>query len=174
MAAQTIETERLILRQHSEADFKLAYEMWNSPEVYKFIGGATSTETHTWMRLCNYVGHWALKGFGYWAVIEKSSGEYLGDLGFADFKRDINPSIKGLPEVGWALRPQVHGKGYATEALHGALAWGLKNLKFEKIVCIINPDNLASIRVAEKCGFKEKLRTTFANASTIMFEMPIK
>jgi RimJ/RimL family protein N-acetyltransferase len=60
--------------------------------------------------------------YGYWAVEEKTSGRYVGELGFADFKRDIVPSIEGMPELGWALVPQFHGKGYATEALRAAVA----------------------------------------------------
>ena len=63
-------------------------------------------------------------GFGHWAVEEKASGDFIGDLGFADFKRDIQPSIQGLPELGWVLASRAHGKGYATEAVRAAIAWG--------------------------------------------------
>jgi len=92
-------------------------------------------------------------GFGYWAVEEKASERFLGEIGFADFKREIVPSIEGVPELGWVLASHAHGKGYATEALNAAIPWGDKNLSASRSVCIIDPENLASLRVAEKCGY---------------------
>ena len=68
-----------------------------------------------------YVGHWALLGYGYWAVRDKLSGEYLGSIGFSNFLRDITPALDA-PEMGWTLVSSAHGKGYATEALRAALA----------------------------------------------------
>jgi RimJ/RimL family protein N-acetyltransferase len=119
--------------------------------------------------MMNYVGHWAVMGFGYWAVEEKSSGQFIGEVGFADFKRGIEPSIKGLPELGWALASHVYGQGFATEALQAAIAWGDARLSSGKTVCIIDPSNLASIRVAEKCGYCEIMRTTYNGAPTVIF-----
>ena len=97
--------------------------------------------------------------FGYWAVEEKSTGRYIGDIGFAEHKRDVAPSIEGIPELGWALISEAHGRGYATEALRGAVAWGDGHFGGVDTVCIINPDNQASFRVAEKLGYKEIRRT---------------
>jgi len=77
-------------------------------------------------------------------------------IGFADFKRDITPSIRGLPEMGWVLTSAHHGKGYATEGVRAALAWADEHLRTERTVCLINPDNAASIRVAEKAGYDQK------------------
>src|SRR5262249_10827274 len=108
--------------------------------------------------LLAYVGHWSLLGFGYWAVEEKASEAYVGDIGFANFKRDVEPSIGEAPEAGWALAPRAHGKGYATEALARALAWGEARFSGARTVCLIHPDNLASLRVAEKTGFREYAR----------------
>ena len=110
-------------------------------------------------------------GYGYWAVAEKSSDRYIGELGFADFKRDIQPSIKGIPELGWALASHSHGKGYATEALRAAIEWGADNLPGDRTVCIISPSNEASLKVAEKLDFKEASRITKNSEPEILFEL---
>jgi RimJ/RimL family protein N-acetyltransferase len=108
-------------------------------------------------------------GFGYWGVEEKSTGEYIGEMGFADLKRDIEPSLHGLPEMGWIFAPHIHGRGYATEAVRAALAWGIPRFQPLHPVCIISPENIASIHVAEKCGFRELQRTTYRNDPVILY-----
>lgn len=148
-----LETDRLILRGHQRDDFPALEKMWADPVVVEHITGEPSTSQQTWARLLGYVGHWAMQGFGLWAVEEKSTATYVGQIGFANFKRGL-PVIGEKPEAGWVLSPQVHGKGYATEGLRAALSWGHKNLPSKEVVCIINVGNTASIRVAEKCGFK--------------------
>lgn len=168
--APVIETERLILRPHSLADYEPLAAMWAHPDVYRHIGGVPSTAQASWFRLMRYLGHWQLLGFGYWAVQEKSSGFFAGEIGYADFKREIEPSISGVPELGWVLAPPAHGKGFATEALRAAVAWGDGHFKENRTVCIIAPENLASVRVAEKTGFVEYARTTFMGEPTIMYE----
>jgi RimJ/RimL family protein N-acetyltransferase len=111
------------------------------------------------LRILSYRGHWALLGFGYWAVQEKASGRFIGELGFADFKRAMNVSLEGMPELGWALAPWAHGKGYATEALRAAVAWGDEQFQSPRTVCIIHRENRRSFRVAEKLGYNIVLRT---------------
>jgi len=165
----TLETARLRLRGHQHEDFPQLAAMWSEPEVFRYISGKPSTEQQSWARLLNYLGHWSLMGFGYWAVQEKATGRFIGEAGFADFKREMSPSIKGIPELGWALATHAHGKGYATEAVRAAIQWGDANLKSPRTVCIIGPENLASIRVAEKCGFTEIQRTTYAGQPTILY-----
>ena len=93
----------------------------------------------------------------------------IGLIGFGDFKRDIEPSIKGLPEIGWVLASPAHGKGYATEAVKAALAWSDKNLADKETVCIISPDNVGSIRLAEKCGYTESAKATYHGETTLIF-----
>src|SRR6516164_9863847 len=93
-----IETERLKLRGHRVDDFARSAAMWADPEVYRYIGGKPHTEEEAWTKLLRYVGHWALLGFGYWVVEEKASGNFAGEIGFADYKRDLRPSLEGVPE----------------------------------------------------------------------------
>lgn len=144
--------------------------MWADPLVTRFIGGKPSTPQQTWMRVIAYAGHWSLLGFGYWAVEEKSSGTFAGELGFADFKRDIAPTMQNVPELGWAFAPPFHGRGYATEAVRAVTAWSDAHFADPRTVCLIGAGNIASIRVAEKCGYIEFARTTFNNEPTIFFE----
>lgn len=162
-----IATARLRLRGHGLADFAPCAAMWADPDVARFIGGRPSTREESWSRLLRYAGLWALLGFGYWAVEETATGAFVGDVGFADFKREIEPSLEDLPEMGWALSPAFHGRGYASEAVAGALAWA--DERFARAACIIAPENQASIRVAEKAGFREAARTRFRGDPTILY-----
>jgi hypothetical protein len=95
-----IETNRLILRGHRLDDFSDCVAMWSDPIVTRFIGGKPFSEEETWARLLRYAGHWSMMDFGYWAIEEKDTHSFVGESGFADFKRDIEPSIKGMPELG--------------------------------------------------------------------------
>jgi RimJ/RimL family protein N-acetyltransferase len=165
-----IETPRLTLRGHRLDDFSDCAAMWADPIVTRHIGGKPFSEEDTWTRLLRYAGHWLLLGFGYWAIEEKDTGSFVGELGFADYKRDIQPSLKGVPELGWALAATAHGKGYATESVRAVLTWGEAHFASARTVCIIHPENLASIRVAEKCGYREFQRTTYKGHAAIIFD----
>jgi RimJ/RimL family protein N-acetyltransferase len=164
-----IETERLRLRGHRMEDFAHCAAMWADPVVTRYFGGKIFTEEEVWTRVLRYVGHWQWMGFGYWAIEEKSTGRFAGELGFADYKRDIQPSIQGIPESGWVLAPFAHGKGYATEAVRAVLQWGEWRFGNAETVCLIHPDNRLSIRVAEKCGYRERLRTSYHGLPAVLF-----
>jgi RimJ/RimL family protein N-acetyltransferase len=169
-----IVTERLRLRGHRPDDFANCAAMWADPVVTRYIGGKPLSEEDVWARVLRYLGHWAWLGFGYWVVEEKATGKFAGEMGFSDWKREIEPSLKGVPELGWVLASRVHGKGYATEVAQAAIAWGDGNIRtaqpaLGRMVCIIHPEHARSIRVAEKCGFKEVLRTTYKEDPTILF-----
>jgi len=168
-----LETARLRLRGHRLADFEDLVTLWGNPEVTRFIGGKPSTREEVWARLARNNGLWSLLNRGPWAVEEKETGAYVGGVGFYDGKREITPSLAGMAEVGWALSPRVHGKGYATEAVQAALAWGDAHLGVLPIVCIIDPENLPSIRVAEKAGFRVWRQTTYHDQPTIVFKRDI-
>jgi len=164
-----IETERLRLRGHRMEDFAPCAAMWADPVVTRYFGGKIFTEEEVWTRVLRYVGHWQWMGFGYWAVEEKATGRFAGELGFADYKREIQPSIQGIPEAGWVLVSDAHGKGYATEAVRAVVEWGERRFGNVETVCLIHPDNRASIRVAEKCGYRERQVTTYHGQPTVLF-----
>jgi len=167
-SAPTLETERLRLRAHRRTDFEALSKMWADPIVVRHIGGRPSTAEETWGRLLRYAGLWPLLGFGYWAVEDRDTARFVGDVGLADFHRDMTPSLSDTPEAGWVLASWAHGKGYATEALRAVLAWTDRELAPRTTACIIDPENVASIRVAKKCGYVESGRGQLKDKSVIV------
>ncbi len=156
MDIPVLETERLILRGHTVEDFEAFAVMRADPVVMKFMGkGDLLDEEEAWMRFQSMSGHWQLKGYGTWAIEERATSALIGSLGFTDKKRPKEHPASGAPEMGWSLASSVHGKGYATEALRAALAWGQAFFGPARAVCVISDDNAASIRLAEKHGFKQ-------------------
>jgi RimJ/RimL family protein N-acetyltransferase len=168
--APALETERLALRGHRAGDFADLAQMWADPDVVRWIGGRPFTPEEVWTRLLRAAGHWPVMGFGYWVLRDRASGRFVGEAGLADFQRDISPSFGGAPEAGWALAPWAQGQGLATEAMAAVLAWSDGVLKPERVVCMIAPENAASIRVADKCGFRKWRRTSYRGDPTVLFE----
>ena len=153
MIAPPLETERLLLRPHRKDDFDACCAMWADPEVTRHITGRASTPQQTWSRILSYLGHWELMNFGYWAIEEKSSGQFVGEGGFADFKRDLPDELRLGPEIGFALVSRAHGKGYGTELVRELLAWGDEHLPGKTTMCLVSPANSASLRIVQKAGF---------------------
>ncbi|HUH30277.1 MAG TPA: GNAT family N-acetyltransferase [Rhodanobacter sp.] len=168
-AAPLLDTGRLRLRAHRADDHAGCLAIWSDPAVTRYIGGQPASSEDAWKRVLRYAGLWSLLGYGYWAIEDRASGSYIGDVGFADFKRDMLPALDGMLECGWALAPAAQGKGYATEALLAIMAWAQANLGAPRMACIIAPDNLASLRVAAKAGFRRWQDTTYHGDPTVVF-----
>ncbi|MEO5326314.1 GNAT family N-acetyltransferase [Mesorhizobium sp. CC13] len=162
-----IETERAILRPHRLDDFETYAEMWADPVVTRFIAKPRTRE-ESWQRFLRHAGSWSLIGYGFWAVEEKATGRFVGEGGFHDLKRDLVPSIEGTPEAGWGFVADMHGKGLASEVVGGFVKWA--DGRFARTVCIIDPGNSASLRVAEKNGYREIGRTAYHGNPTILLE----
>jgi RimJ/RimL family protein N-acetyltransferase len=172
LSIPVLETPRLILRGHRLEDFETTVKIWTDPIVRKHFGARPFTREDIWSRFLRQFGMWAVCGYGSWAVEEKSTGAYIGTVGVFDVRRDFDPpepSLVGLPEAGWTLAPQVHGKGHATEAAQAALAWADRHFGGIRMWCIIAPENKASIRVAEKNGFQFWKVTTYKGDPTLIF-----
>ena len=151
-AVPEIETERLLLRAHRPDDLSASLAIWAHPDVTRFIGGRPSTSEEVWWRLLRYAGLWAMLGYGYLAVVERASGRMVGDVGLADFKRATSPALGEVPEAGWALHPDFHGKGYALEAMRALLGWADAQ-GIERTCCIIDGGNAPSTGLAMKLGY---------------------
>ena len=140
-----IESERLLLRQWRSDDFEAYADYYASEETARFIGGVCDREL-AWRRLASEIGHWTLRGFGFWAVEEKASGELAGCVGL------WHP--EGWPEIelGYWLLPSTQGNGFATEAALRVRLYAYEVLGLETLVSYIHPDNEPSKRVAERIG----------------------
>lgn len=141
-----LETERLILRMFTEEDFESYARICADEEVMRFLGGKTFDRTEAWRHMAFLIGHWHLRGYGHWAVEEKASGRMIGRLGF------LNPA--GWPgfEIGWTLSRDCWGRGYATEGARRALRYAFTEMGKDHVISLIDPENKASIRVAERLG----------------------
>ncbi|HWH18245.1 MAG TPA: GNAT family N-acetyltransferase [Allosphingosinicella sp.] len=173
-AIPVLETERLLLRAHRAEDFAAHSAMLADEKVTRYVGGKPVSPEEAWRKLIGAAGVWTLLGYGYWSVERKEDGLYIGQVGFADFKRDMEPSIAGLPEMGWLFASHAHGRGYASEAVAAGLAWADEALKGQEVVAIINPNNASSIKVAEKAGFARREEAIYKGESILLFRRPAR
>ena len=148
----TIETGRLRLRPYGLGDLAARSAMTADEEAMRFVNGPQGPQEN-WFRLLRYAGHWALLGYGLFAVEERASGRFVGELGLADFRRGLGDDFDAAPEAAWILARWGWGRGFGTEAMAAAIAWHEQAFGRSRTVCIIAPDNTPSLRLAEKLGY---------------------
>ncbi|WP_306225932.1 GNAT family N-acetyltransferase [Bosea beijingensis] len=165
-----IETENLRLRRPEIDDLDAIHAMRSDPDILRFLGGRALNREEAWHRLARLVGQWTLRGYGMFAVVEKSSGALVGEVGLFDGCRGLSPDFDNAPEAGWILARAAHGKGYAGEAAAAAHRWFAATHGEKRSVCIIAPDNLASFRVAYKLGYKSFGQVDYQNGPVVMLE----
>lgn len=165
-----IETENLILRRPEIGDLDAIHAMRSDPEIIRFLGGRPLSREEAWHRLTRIVGHWTLRGYGMFAVVEKRSGTLVGEVGLFDGCRGLHAQFDAAPEAGWILAGAAHGKGYAGEAGAAAHRWFAATHGERRSVCIIAPENLASFRVAYKLGYKSFGQVEYQNEPVVMLE----
>lgn len=140
-----LETERLILRPPVEADFEPLAAAMQDEENTRFIGGVQNPP-QAWRGLMAIIGHWAVRGYGFFTVIEKESGRWVGRVG------PWNPHGWVQPEVGWTIARAHWGKGYASEAAAASIDWAFDHLGWDSVIHLIDEKNTGSIGVAKKLG----------------------
>ncbi len=167
-ALNVIVTDRLTMRLPEVSDFRDMVKLWSDPDVVRYIGGRTSTDDEVWQRLLRYRGLWALVGYGYWTIRETKSGDFVGEMGFADWHRVGLPHLRNVPEAGWVLSSPMQGKGYAREALDAALQWIDLSIRPRSSACIIAPENTRSVLLAEQSGYQVATRTKYRLTDTLV------
>jgi RimJ/RimL family protein N-acetyltransferase len=148
-----IETPRLKLRQWMSADIKPYSEMLADPGVARFItvdGKPVVDEMMGWRHAAVMTGHWALHGFGMFAVEEKATGRFIGRVG-----PWMPPGWPGF-EIGWGIAKEAQSKGYASEAARAAIGWAFDNFAIDEIVHCIDRENVASQGVAKRLGAEKQ------------------
>lgn len=167
-----IQTERLILQPPTRADFAAIADLWNLPEVYQFIGGAPRSQAQLWAAFLANAGAWQMLGYGMFSVKMRETGALVGQVGFPCAIRDHGAGFDEYPEAGWLFARAVHGTGIAREAMTAALAWFDAAGLADRCVCMIDPANAASMRLAGKLGFVETRKSVFGGAVLQLFERP--
>ena len=140
-----IETERLILRPPRIGDFDRYAELLADEEACRFIGGHMPRAA-AWRKFLQMPGAWALQGFALFSVVEKASGQWVGQMG--PWKPEAWPGN----EIGYSFHPDAWGKGYATESAVASIDWAFAHLGWDEIIHCIAPENVASQKVAQRLG----------------------
>ena len=143
LPARGADAERLVLRAFTKHDFEPFATIVSDPEVVRFLDdGAPISREECWRGMALFIGHWTLRSYGWWAVEDRHSGEFLGRIGL------YNP--EGWPgiEVGWLLRRDVWGAGLATEGAIAALRFAFDVVEATHVISLIDPRNTRSVRVA--------------------------
>ena len=163
----SIETDRLLLRMILADDLDHLASLLSDPDVVKYVGDGQPTGRDEAKRaLESIIKHWQTHGFGRWAVVDKSSGEFIGFGGLR--------SLFGTPEVVYHLAKAHWGKGYATELARAALHFGFEERGFDRIVAITKPQNAASIHVMDKLGLRFEKHTRYYDMDVVQYEITRK
>lgn len=146
-----LETERLILRHLQSDDVDALFAFYSDPQITQFIPDAPTSWEETQSELswfCN--GHPEHPQLGLWATIHKESQQFIGRCGLLPWTVDERLEV----EVAYAIKKEFWGQGLATEAAQAVLDYGFNRLHYSRLVSLIDSDNIASIRVAEKIGMQ--------------------
>jgi RimJ/RimL family protein N-acetyltransferase len=145
-----VETPRLWLRRPELADAEPFMEiLWDAEVVENkqvTLTEAPGDLEQARRRTASLIGHWESRGYGLWTVVEKSSGQVIGTVGLQNW-----PGWPGV-ELAWVLHRSRWGQGLASEAACAALAWAWANTTLDRVISLINADDLRSMRVATKVG----------------------
>lgn len=145
MPTPVLFTPRLVLRVPQEQDFDSFAAMCSDADTMRFVGGQMG-RAQAWRLFCTLVGAWHIRGWSMFSVIERDSGRWVGRIG------PWTP--EGWPgnEVGWGVAREFAGKGYAYEAAVASIDYAVDVLGWDDVMHTIDPDNLPSIRLAERLG----------------------
>jgi RimJ/RimL family protein N-acetyltransferase len=159
-----LHTERLVLRGFTRDDFEPFSTIVADPEVVRYLdNGAPISREDCWRGMALFIGHWHLRGYGWWAVEDRATGDFLGRIGL------YNP--EGWPgiEVGWLLRRDAWGAGFATEGAVAAVNFAFDVVGAAHVISLIDPRNARSIRVAEKLGEQREADLVFKDKALLVY-----
>jgi RimJ/RimL family protein N-acetyltransferase len=161
------ETRRLLLREFTSGDLDEMAAIFADPEVMRFsLGTKTREQTRRWIEGCRQDYSPERWGFGLWAVALKATGDLAGYCGLTQFE-DVDGRRE--VEIGFRLAPRFWGQGLATEAAAAARDYALGTLGLTRLISIIEPENQASIRVAEKLGMTCEKETVMWDRTVLIY-----
>lgn len=149
MTTLILETERLILREIDiDRDLDMWHDMMTDEETVRYIGGEVLDRAKSWRQMAMMIGHQQVRGYGFWSVIEKSSGQFIGRIG------PWYPEGWPAPEVGWTIHRDFIRRGYAKEAASACVEYVFNTLGWDSVIHVIADGNIGSIKTAEAIGSK--------------------
>jgi len=163
---ELLETPRLRLRPFVHDDWRAMHEHYSDPECTRFTFGRAFSEAGTWRAMASMVGHWQLRGYGPYAIEEKSTAAMLGTVGL------WYPVGWPEPEIKWALARRHWGRGYAGEAVRAVQRMAREQLPQLRLVSLIDSRNQASIRLALAVGATLEREMEFAGAPYHVYRHP--
>ena len=170
MSSPVLTTERLELWRPVASDPADLCAMMQSEVTRRFLGSWEPTPADMHARLLRNAGSWSLYGYGTFMVRERGQGRIVGNCGVFHSWRGLGEDFDDQPEAGWILADDSAGKGYAREAMEAALAWFDAEHGPRRTVCMIDPANAPSIRLAERFGYMPLRDTEFAGEPIRLFE----
>ncbi|MFK7957658.1 MAG: GNAT family N-acetyltransferase [Lysobacterales bacterium] len=142
-----IETERLILRPvDPDKDFDGWAKAMADANTMKYLGSAPLDRAKAWRNMAMVMGHWQIRGFGFFSVEEKTTGDWVGRVG------PWYPVGWPKAEVGWLTSPEHLRRGFAAEAAKASIQYAFGELGWPEVTHVILDGNVASVSVAEKVG----------------------
>jgi ribosomal-protein-alanine N-acetyltransferase len=160
------ETKRLLLRHQIISDLDDLWALYCDPEITKYIPDAPPSREEAREELEWHMnGHPKFPELGLWATIHKETGKFIGRCGLLPWTIDGQNEV----EVAYAIAQEFWGQGLGTEAAHAVLEYGFDKLNLSRLICLIDPENLASQRIAEKIGMSREKEMLLDNLPTLVY-----
>ena len=140
------------------------------PVVYRHAAAGPMGREEAWYRILRWVGHWSTFGYGLFAVLDKATGTFIGETGLGKFHRGLGADFDEDDEAAWVFTGSVHGKGIAREAAQAALDWYDRTRQCRRSVCIIRPENEASLRLAKRLGYEAYDERAYKERPVVLLE----
>lgn len=164
-----LRTSRLTLVPHRPEHFEPYAEFWSKDPGHFLRSLAPMHPADAWTRLLRHFGHWTAFGYGPFLCFDHT-GVLVAEAGYADFRRGVGPRFDGVPEGMWKVDLAAQGQGYATEAMGAITAWFDTTHQASRSVCMIDPANDASIRVAKRLAFHQFDSVDYRGSPVGLFE----
>lgn len=165
------ETNRCIIREFAMSDLDALFELYSKPGITDFVEPLYDYEKEYEYESA-YIKHmYGYFEYGMWLVFSKETGKLIGRAGIEnrDYEDASGDSYHSEIELGYLVAPEYQRKGYATEICKAILSYAYDNLEFDRINCLINSDNTASISFIEKLGFKYMEKTTVTGEELVRY-----
>jgi RimJ/RimL family protein N-acetyltransferase len=163
---QRLETERLVMRMFVEEDWRALHEYYSDAECTRFTFRRALTDAGSWRAVAMMAGHWLLRGYGPYALVEKSTQVVVGTVGL------WYPVEWPEPEIKWALVRRFWGRGYASEAVRAVQRMAQESIPDLSLISLIDRENGASIRLALAVGANLERELEFYGASFHLYRHP--